>query len=51
MTTYRTQLRFPDASLPERVKRLAKERQRSMNAQIIRLIEKGLEHEQKAATQ
>lgn len=48
MNQYRTQVRFPSRDMAEHVKRLAKNEQRSMNAQIIRLIQRGLECEQKA---
>ncbi|WP_371829551.1 ribbon-helix-helix domain-containing protein [Vreelandella sedimenti] len=49
MHTYRTQVRFPDQSLAERIKREAESQQRSMNAQILHLIKRGLDSEQKAA--
>lgn len=49
MTEYRTQVRFPSKSLVDEIKELAKSQQRSMNSQIIRLIQKGLESEQKKA--
>lgn len=50
MQKYRTQVRFPDHSLPERIKQEAESQQRSMNAQILHLIKRGLESEQKAAS-
>lgn len=50
MQTYRTQVRFPDSALAERIKREAVSQQRSMNAQILHLIKRGLDSEQKAAS-
>ncbi len=47
MNQYRTQVRFPSQSLVDEIKELAKSQQRSMNTQIIRLIQKGLESEKK----
>ncbi len=49
MAEYRTQVRFPNRTLADDVKALAKQQQRSMNAQIIKLIQKGLEDAQKTA--
>lgn len=49
MTNYRTQVRFPTQSLIDEVKEMAKIQHRSMNAQIIRLIQRGLESEKKTA--
>lgn len=45
MKPYRTQVRFTDRALAEKVKRLACVQGRSMNAQIIHLIRQGVEHE------
>lgn len=50
MNQYRTQVRFPSQSLANEVKAMAKNQQRSMNAQIIRLIQRGLESEQQKAS-
>jgi len=51
MKPYRTQVRFPDKTLAEKVKSLAFLQNRSMNAQIIHLIQRGMEREQQATTQ
>ncbi|MCG7598894.1 Arc family DNA-binding protein [Halomonas sp. McH1-25] len=48
MTQYRTQVRFPSKELAQQVKQRAKEQQRSMNAQLIRLIELGMKYEQQS---
>lgn len=50
MKTYRTQVRFPDSTLAKRIKREAEIQQRSMNAQILHLIKRGLDSEQKSAS-
>lgn len=51
MKPYRTQVRFTDRALAEKVKHLACLQSRSMNAQIIHLIQRGMEREQQATAQ
>lgn len=51
MKPYRTQVRFTDRALAERVKHLACIEGRSMNAQIIHLIQRGMESEQQSPSQ
>lgn len=51
MKTYRTQVRFPDRILAEKVKSLAFLQNRSMNAQILHLIQRGMEREQQSHRQ
>ncbi|GGW23740.1 Arc family DNA-binding protein [Vreelandella hamiltonii] len=45
MTQYKTQLRFPSRTQVEEIKVLARRQQRSMNAQLLYLIQQGMEHE------